>query len=403
MWGAARRIVAGLLVCVWSPLAGAQEAPAGIDIHGFVSQGAFVSTDNNYIGRSSRGSVELLEVGINASKQLTESLRAGIQLFMRDFGDFDSPPRIDWAFLDYRWRPWLGLRAGVIKMPFGLYNESVDVDAARASILLPQSIYPFRNRDVLLAHRGFSLYGTAPVCPAGDLEYTLWFGTLDIPANALILQGATLDEIDVKYVTGAQLFWLPPVDGLRLGGTVLRGAIDFDLTLSPALVGQLIAAGLVPPDFDGDVIVSQNPITMLVGSVEYIHNDWLFAAEYARALKHQESTLPPAVFPPLDEDRELFYGMINWRATQRTELGVYYSVIHADVEDRDGSDTSKFPEPGYAFQRDLAATLRFDVNEYWLWKLEGHFIDGFADLKPSRNPDPERYWGLFLVRTTVTF
>ena len=30
---------------------------------------------------------------------------------------------MDWAFLDYQWRPWLGLRAGIIKMPFGLYNE----------------------------------------------------------------------------------------------------------------------------------------------------------------------------------------------------------------------------------------------------------------------------------------
>jgi hypothetical protein len=38
-----------------------------------------------------------------------------------------------------------------------------------------------------------------------------------------------------------------------------------------------------------------------------------------------------------------------------------------------------------------------------LWKLEGHFIDGTTDLLQSRNPDPERYWGLFLFRTAVTF
>jgi hypothetical protein len=31
--------------------------------------------------------------------------------------------------------------------PFGLYNEINDIDAARAAILLPQSVYPAQNRD----------------------------------------------------------------------------------------------------------------------------------------------------------------------------------------------------------------------------------------------------------------
>jgi hypothetical protein len=62
----------------------------------------------------------------------------------------------------------------------------------------------------------------------------------------------------------------------------------------------------------------------------------------------------------------------------------------------------KFPERWYAWQRDLAATVRYDVNERWLWKVEGHFIDGVADLLGS-TPDPKRYWGLFLLKTTVTF
>ena len=85
-------------------------------------------------------------------------------------------------------------------------------------------------------------------------------------------------------------------------------------------------------------------------------------------------------------------------------LGVagYYSVLHADADDRTG-EGSKFSKRFLAFQRDLAGTLRLDVNENWLWKLEGHLIDGAADLDPAYNPDPKRTWGLFLIRTTVTF
>jgi hypothetical protein len=63
----------------------------------------------------------------------------------------------------------------------------------------------------------------------------------------------------------------------------------------------------------------------------------------------------------------------------------------------------RFAEPFLAWQRDATATLRFDVNDRWLWKVEAHVIDGTADLFATRNPDPERWWGLFLVKTTVTF
>jgi hypothetical protein len=63
----------------------------------------------------------------------------------------------------------------------------------------------------------------------------------------------------------------------------------------------------------------------------------------------------------------------------------------------------QFAKPYLAYQRDLAVTLRYDVNDAWLWKLEGHFMDGAAALDAALNPNPKRYWGLFLLRTTVSF
>jgi len=377
--------------------------PRAIQIHGFASEGAFLSTANDYIGVSSRGSVDLFEAGINFSKEVTDNLRVGFQLYGRDVGHFrDLPPRLDWAYFDYRWKPWLGLRGGIIKMPFGLYNEYEDVDSARLSILLPQSVYPIRNRSALLAQTGFALYGNRSLGSAGDLDYQAWLGTLDIPENALILSGATLDDIDTKYVTGAQVFWNTPVEGLRVGGTFLRTSIDFDITLDPATVQALVAAGLVPADFDGRVVIAQRPDQLWIGSAEYTHGDWLFAAEYSRWKKHQETTLPDLI-PTFDEDGERFYGMVARRLSPAVAVGGYYSVFDADAHDRGGHDATKFPEPFYAFQRDLAVTARFDVNDHWLWKVEAHFIDGVADLDLTLNPSPERYWGLFLVKTTVTF
>ncbi len=391
----------GALVVLAARVASAQ--PAGVEIHGFASEGGFVSTANDYIGASSRGTLELFEAGLNISTEVADRLRVGMQLYGRDVGTFrDLPPRLDWAFLDYHWQDWLGLRAGIIKMPYGLYNEYEDVDTARLSILMPQSVYPIRNRSALLAQTGFELYGTHSLGDAGGLDYQAWFGTLDIPANALIVNGATLDAIDTRYITGAQVFWRTPLEGLRVGVTVLRGSIDFHLTLPQPTVDALIMAGAVPPDFDGKVLIEQRPDWFWIGSAEYAHDDWLIAAEYSRWHKHQESSLSD-LLPTFDENNERLYAMLTRRVSPLLEVGGYYSVFEADINDRFGHNTAKFAKPYFAFQRDLAATVRFDINDHWLWKLEGHFIDGAADLDLVAQPNPERYWGLFLVKTTVTF
>jgi hypothetical protein len=371
-----------------------------VELHGFVSEGAYWSTDNDYIGKSSRGGLDLFEVGLNVSTEVAERLRVGAQIFARDFGRLEDPPRFDWAFLDYRWRGWLGLRAGIIKMPFGLYNEYTDIDSARLPILMPQSLYSFIGRDALLSHRGFAAYGTRTLPAGGELEYQAWLGTLSIPESALVLIGATLDAVTTKYVTGAQLYWHPPLEGLRVGGTFVRTSIDFDLTLSPALIQTLVMMGRVPADFDGKLVISQRPVTWVIGSAEYTRGDWLFAAEYSRSFRRTVSTLP-ALVPTFEEDSELFYGMATHRVSPRLELGGYYSVNHVDADDRAGRNAMRFPNRIRAWQRDLTATLRFDINDHWLWKLEGHFIDGAASLPD--NPNPVRYWGLVLLRSTVTF
>jgi hypothetical protein len=148
-------------------------------------------------------------------------------------------------------------------------------------------------------------------------------------------------------------------------------------------------------------VLSQRPDTLLIGSAEYLHEDWLFAVEYGRSYKRQRSTLPLAL-PTIHEVSEQLYGMLTFRASEQLELGGYYSVHHLDANDRQGHNP-KYAERFYAFQRDLTATVRIDLNTHWLLKLEGHFIDGTADLDMANNPHPSRYWGLFLFRTTVTF
>ena len=126
----------------------AQSAEFPVEIHGFVSQGFIASSGSNYLADSKQGSFEFSEVGINFSKQLTDRMRVGMQLFTHDLGPLGNyRTRFDWFYLDYRFWDWFGVRAGRTKLPFGLYNESSDIDAARVPVLLPSQFiqYPIVN------------------------------------------------------------------------------------------------------------------------------------------------------------------------------------------------------------------------------------------------------------------
>src|SRR3979409_563684 len=57
-----------------------------LQFHGFVSQGFLKTTANDYLIDSSRGSSEFSEAGFNATAQLTDKLRVGLQIFAFELG-----------------------------------------------------------------------------------------------------------------------------------------------------------------------------------------------------------------------------------------------------------------------------------------------------------------------------
>ena len=356
---------------------------APLQFHAFVSQGFIKSARNNYLAQSKRGSFELTEVGLNATQVLTHKLRAGIQLFARQVGHAgDYRPRVDWFYLDYRFADWLGLRVGRVKMPFGLYNDVNDIDAARVPVLLPQAVYPILNRDILLALTGVELYGYVRLGPAGGLEYRLYGGTLFVDPP-VAPPGLTLTGFEVPYVFGGRLLWEPPIDGLRVGGSVQ--ALRFETNY--AIPG---AMGMPPTPFALNI-----PFVLWLASAEYTGHDLILAAEYGRWQADLQTTGAPSTHV----ENERFYGLAAYRITRWFTPGLYYSSLLPDITKRSGADN---------YQRDLAMTLRFDVNPYWIVKVEGHLVRGTADLSSALNNGTAlamlaRDWAFALVKTTVYF
>jgi hypothetical protein len=364
---------------------GPEDSWASLKVHGFVSQGFILTLRNDYlVNESTHGSFEFSEIGINFTKNLTDTLRMGVQLFAQDLGPSGNySAKMDWFYLDYRWQDWLGLRAGRLKLPYGLHNEIQDVDSARVPILLPQSVYPLQTREILFAQTGAELYGFARLGSFGALDYRLFGGTVFLDADSLTPPGTPFDlDFHVPYVVGGRLIWETPLTGLRVGGSLQAVRIE-----TTAFIPSM------------NPLVIDNDSQRWVGFAEYAIDDWVLTAEYSRWSAKQSSNAP-MLSPPIDQESERAYAMATYRLTPWLQPGVYYALYFPDVDDRKGRDKK---------QHDVALTLRFEINDYWLVKLEGHYMAGTAGLlNPLRVNPPDistadEHWGAFFVKTTAHF
>jgi hypothetical protein len=355
-----------------------------IQIHGFVSQGGLLTTDNNYLAHTEHGSLEFTEAGLNFTKPIDDRLSVGAQLFARDLGpDGNYSAKFDWLQIDYHWKDWLGFRAGRVKVPFGFYNDTADIDAAQPVALLPQSIYPETDRNFLLAQTGVEVYGYHPFGALGALDYRFYTGSLylTLPNNPT----ATFSNVAVPWLIGGRVLWETPIEGLRAGVSALSGEIDTDYTLTamPQLTGLSLE-------------LAQNAY---IGSLEYAKDGFLFQAEYTWQHAHETTFLQGMSTAVLWIRAEGMYGLASyhWRPWLQTTL--YYSLLYPNLRDTSGPDHH---------QHDACGSVRFDINPHWILKLEAHYMRGTAAIDSTLNEgvargDLANQWGLFAAKTTVYF
>ena len=213
-----------ILSPLWLPAQDFKLDRREVQIHGFASQGFIYTDHNNWLTmHTSQGSGAFTDFGANISMQLTDKLRIGAQVFDRNLGNLGEwHPSVDWALVDYRFKPWLGIRAGKVKTTLGLFNDTQDLDFLHTFALLPQSIYPTDIRDATIAHTGGDIYGTISLSHGlGDLFYTAYAGHR---SDSIYSGYAYLaSQYDVHYSRygglqyGGDLRWNTPLRGLLVG------------------------------------------------------------------------------------------------------------------------------------------------------------------------------------------
>lgn len=332
-----------------------------VQVHSFGSQGYLYTNQNNYMSLpTSKGSFAFTDGGANISTSVTDKFRVGAQVYFRNIGEFGNwTPSLDWAFGDYRFTSWLGVRAGKVKTTLGLLNDIQDMDSLHTFALLPQSMYPLDWRATTIAHSGGDVYGDIAVKRLGTFSYTGYIGTqpqdrssgVDYAAKTI---STFYDSLGGRQI-GGDLRWTMP-----FGAVVGASYMDSDIHGE----GRTVTAGVASPYKQNTTL---NGLSQFYG--QYTIKGFRIDAEYRKNLR--DVNLYRTAIPVKSiVDSRSWYLSGAYRVSKRLELGAYHSKYFVD--------TRKPTEPPVQHEFDTTVAGRVDVNSHMYLKIEGHFIDGAA-------------------------
>ncbi|MBU0992974.1 MAG: hypothetical protein KJ737_10820 [Proteobacteria bacterium] len=392
-----------ILIFVFVFILVAGSLPAGaeeVNVHGFISQGYLQTNQNNYLAETDDGSFQFNEMGINFTTAVSDRLTLGCQFFARDLGDVGNDEIvINWAFAEFEYKNWLNLRVGTLKGPFGLYNDLRDFDALRTSIFLPSSVYNEWLRDGLNKLKGIELFGTVILGPLGLVQYQTMVGqpliSMDSGTVKFIQTSGGIDSISAienDDVYGARLIWTTPLTGLRICGTYIYSNMLY----------KGIASDPRMPGTEIPLTVDTKNAQVCVFSAEYIYGDLKLSAENYWALSDNTATatinipgkdpIENIVHQDIDV-KDSYYVSIGYRFAEQIEAAFYYSE-YVSPEGIQGTKEKL---------KDQCLSFRFDINPFWVAKLEAHVMDGKFGVLPDNDGHTYNEWMLYAAKMSYSF
>ena len=378
-----------------------------VQIHGFASQGFVYTDQNNWLTmHSSQGSGAFTDFGVNVSTQITDKLRVGAQVYDRNLGNLGEwHPSLDWAFADYRFKPWLGIRGGKVKTVFGLYNDTQELDFLHTFALLPQSVYPTDLRDATIAHLGGDIYGDISLRHGlGDLTYTVYGGHRSDSIYSgypyLLSQFGTHIKTFGELQYGGDLRWETPLKGLLVGASRMNENIT--------------GKGMSKSPFDFSAVIPYTESSKADWTNQF-YGECTFAklridAEYRRYVRDQILVVTSTNLT----DVRGWYISGSFRVNKRLELGSYYSryaitSVFTGFLATIGPNSTDTRLPANHID-DKVVTARIELKKFWNAKIEGHFMDGYGSsiypdgFYPQVNPAGFRpNTNALVLKTSVNF
>ncbi|PTN11007.1 hypothetical protein [Nitrosomonas aestuarii] len=375
-------------------------------IQGFASQAFIATSDNDVFGNTDQGgSFGFTEVGLNALFRPLPRLQLSGQMLSRRAGEGGTAgePRLDFGFLDYRLfsheTHQFGIRVGRLKNPFGFYNDTRDVAFTRPSILLPQSIYFDRTRNLGLSGDSVQLYGETshPTIGNFSVQFGVW--------------RPLVKDRETEYA----IFAHSPEGKLTPETSIIgRGIYEsHDSRLRLAISGIWLNVDYKPGINDRFTpgAFSFSPLYL---SAQYNAERWSLTAEYAlRRLDFKNFGDPRFDEQANNTTGESFYFQGVYRFNHKWEALLRYDVYYADRNDRDGSEFVQWRQdrgfgsaPAHSrFAKDITVGLRWNITPQIMARLEYHHVNGTGWLSGLDNTPGStvKEWDLFAAQLSFRF
>lgn len=385
----------GLIPMITVPCALANDT-APWQLHGFLAQAAFHSSDNNFYGNSDDDlSGDFNEAGLNASVRLFDGVRLAGQVLARNAGATDNGAlRTDYFNLD--WRFWrhatakVGARVGRVRNPYGLYNETRDVAHTRPSINVPAVVYMEQARDVMISRDGFALYGEI----YGDAgTFMLEGGAGEVRVSDQLIAESLLADIpgiepEAPELKIARAQWESPAARWRLALSVVDMKNDVEYLLAPGTF-----------DLQAHLL-----------SLQYSSARWQLTAEYLRFDYEFDFGFFARAYPG-----EAAYLQYSWMFSSAWQLYGRYEYGVWDRHHRNGSSMQQFCGTVFeqfcyprhlGYRHDSGIGVRWDIDQHWMVAAEAHYIEGTMMLAYSDNratADTAAYWTLLGLEAAFRF
>ena len=242
-------------------------------------------------------------------------------------------------------------------------------------------------RDSYNKFKGISFFGNISMGTLGYMKYTLSTGGTNVDLNSGTvlylknLQGISqITEFKVSEpILGADTQWITTIDGLRLGFSYLTFEYEFHGFINT-----------IPVSYIGHNSETYN----FYG--EYTFGNLIVTAELTGMKNDADMIIGNGA--PISQDRKSwksFYTQLTYRLTDWFETGFYYSQYYRDSHSH-GIDKHF---------RDKCLSFRFDLNPFWILKLETHLIHGNYAVTPPDNPNEHMYeeWMLYAAKLSYSF
>ena len=369
------------------------------NIAGFISQGFTLTSENNFYTDTKDGSFQFNELGVNINSRISPVMTAGVQIISYTIGELGKNElAVDWGYADMTLNPYLGFKAGILKVPVGFYNEIRDIDMSLLYIYLPSSVYAIRERDTSLRLSGLGIYGEFPIFFFGDIGYQIVGGRPDMDetkGSSKIFEDINpsweISDVDIDTTYTVDIKWHPPLPGLLIGFTYQYSSLQMTVDISNTATSILVDISKT------DIFTFSTRYEWKNLMLEYEIYNRIAAISIPGLLTKDETT------------SRGWYTSAKYIFTDHIQAGLYYSEYYEDIDNRKGTKSDLYNPDSMAWQEEICLSVRFDITDTWIFKLEHHWMNGTSKLfrmdhiDINGNVKMEENWRLFAAKLSYTF